>query len=190
MTNPRKSSGRPLPADGSAPPTSVVVVPAMDTGDDGLEWGTRCVSAGFAVDLDAAILVDAMSAALLKHTRDALMSGQRPDGGGAQAPLSARALSDPDRESPHRGFNTGTLADELRRSEITSDGRTASCKVSPPPSRNAYIGRERRLGREMLTLRGAAGAAVEAAARAAVAEIMTGNAIDKDRGELAAKDAE
>ena len=190
MTNPRKSSGRPLPADGSGPPTSVVVVPAMDGGDDGLEWGSRVVSAGFAVDLDAAILVDAMSAALLKHTRDALMAGLRPDGGGAQAPLSARALSDPDRTSPHRGFNTGTLADELRRSPIESNGQTASCRISPPPSRVAYVNVERSRNREMLTLRGAAGAAVEAAARAAVAEIMTGREISKDRDELVAKDAE
>ena len=135
MTNPRKSSGRPLVADGSGPATATVVIPATDTGDDGLEWGSRVVSAGFAIDLDAAILVDAMSAALLKHTRDALMSGQRPDGGGAQAPLGARALSDPDRESPHRGFNSGVLADELRRSPIVSNGQTASCRISPPSRR-------------------------------------------------------
>jgi hypothetical protein len=189
VTNPRKSSGRPLVADGSGPATATVVIPATDTGDDGLEWGSRVVSAGFAIDLDPVILVDAMSAALLKHTRDALMAGQRPDGGGAQAPLSARALSDPDRESPPVDSLVASRR-ELRRSDITSDGRTASCKVSPPPSRNAYIGRERRLGREFLTVRGAAGAAVEAAAREAVGEILTGNAIDKDRDELAAKDAE
>ena len=181
---------RKLPADGSGPTTSTVVVPAVDTGDDGLEWGTRCVSAGFAIDLDAAILVDRMSAAHLAHTRTAILEGQRPDGGGEQAPLSARALAAPDRQSDHRAYKSGELADGLRRTAIESNGREASCRVLPPVSRNAYVGRERKLGRELLSVRGAAGAVVEAAARAAVAEMVSGDEVAKNRGEVAAKDVE
>ena len=75
------------------------------------------------------------------------------------------------------------LADELHRSAIKSDGRTASCTVAPPPSRNAYLAGERRRGRELLTLRGAAGEAVAAAARAAVAEMLSGDPVPKDRGD-------
>lgn len=185
----RKPGGRPLPADGSAGPTVVPVIPSVaDTGD--VEWGTRVVSAGFAVDLDATILVDRMSAAHLRHTREAILTGQRPDGGGEQTPLSARALAAPDRQSDNRGYRSGELADGLRRTAIESNGREASCKVSPPPSRNAYVGKERKQGRELLTLRGAAGAAVEAAAREAVAEMVSGDEVAKNRGEVAAKDVE
>ena len=180
---------RKLPADGSGPTTSTVVVPAVDTDGD-FEWGTRVMSAGFAVDLDAGILVDRMSQALLAHTRTAILEGQRPDGGGEQAPLSARALAAPDRQSDNRGYRSGELADGLRRTAIESNGREASCKVSPPPSRNAYVGKERKNGRELLTLRGAAGEAVAAAARAAVAEMLSGDPVPKDRGEVAAKDVE
>lgn len=185
----RKPGGRPLPADGSAGPTVVPVIPSVaDTGD--VEWGTRCVSAGFAVDLDAGVLLDRMSQALLAHTRTAILEGQRPDGGGAQAPLTARALAAPDRQSDNRGYRSGELADGLRRTAIESNGREASCKVSPPPSRNAYVGKERKNGRELLTIRGAAGAAVEAAAREAVAEMMTGDELAKNRNEVVAKDTQ
>ena len=184
-----KNQGRNLPADGSAGPTVIpVVTPAAGDGPD-LEWGSRVVAAGFAVDLDAAILIDAMSAAHLAHTRAAILGGERPDGGGAQDPLRARTLADPERQSEHRGYRTGLLADELRRTEIVSDRHTASCRILPPVARNAYVGRERKLGRELLTVRGAAGAAVVAAARAAAAEMVSGLEVGKNSGEVAAKDA-
>lgn len=162
----------------------------MDETSGDLEWGTRVVSAGFAVDLDAAILVDRMSRAHLVHTRAAILTGQRPDGGGAQAELGVQAASVPDRQSPFRGYRTGELADGLRRSAIESNGREASCKVLPPVSRNTYVGKERRQGRELLTLRGAAGQVVEAAARAAVAEMVSGLEVERKAGEVDAKDAE
>jgi len=186
MKNPR---GRPVPADGSGGPTVAIVVPAVDTSGD-FEWGTKVVSAGFAVDLDAGVLVDRMSQALLRHTRGAIIAGERPDGGGEQAPLSARALAAPDRQSDNRGYRSGELADDLFRTPIESTGQEASCRILPPRSRNAYVGRERKLGRELLTVRGAAGAAVEAAAREAAAEMMSGHEVSKSRGEVAAKDAD
>ena len=164
------------------------VIPASNA-VDGVEWGGRTIAAGFNIDLEPTILVDRMSEALLRHLRESLLTGERPDGGGEQAPLSARAAAIPGRQSQHRGYRTGVLADELHRSAIKSDGRTASCTVAPPPSRNAYVAGERRRGRELLTLKGAAGEAVAAAARAAVAEMISGEPVEKDRAEKAAKNA-
>ena len=177
-----------LPADGSAGPTVIPVVDATETGAPSLEWGTRVVTAGLAIDLDAAILVEAMADAHLRHTRAAILAGERPDGGGPQDPLRARTLADPDRQSPHRGYKTGTLADEIYRTPIETTGNEASCRILPPRARNAYVGKERKLGRELLTVRGAAGEAVAKAAREVAAEMMTGNAIAKNGGEIAAKE--
>lgn len=165
------------------------VIPASNA-VDGVEWGGRTIAAGFSIDLDPTILVDRMSEALLRHLRESLLTGERPDGAGEQAPLSARAAAIPGRQSQFRGYRTGVLADELHRSAIKSDGRTASCTVAPPPSRNAYLAGERRRGRALLTLKGAAGEAVAAAARAAVAEMVSGDEVAKNRGEVAAKDVE
>lgn len=175
-----------LPADGSGGPASIVLQPQSDGPTE--EWGTRVVSAGWAVDLDAAILVDRMSVAWLGHTRGSLMEGQRPDGGGAQKPLSKRALSNPDRDSPHRGFNSGELADGLRRTPITSDGRTATCRCLPPPSRNAYVGKELRRGVVLLTGAGAAGVAAVEAARAVALPMAEGREVGIDRAERTARE--
>lgn len=187
--NPRTPrTGSPLAADGTAGPTVGVVVPAATASSD-VEWGARVISAGFAVELDPVILVDAMSRALLSHTRDAILAGQRPDGGGAQAELSARALAAEGRQSEHRGYKSGELADGLRRTAIESDGRTASCRVLPPKSRTAYVAKERKRGIVLLTGAGAAGAAVAEAARAAVGAMMSGATVERDKSETVAKDA-
>lgn len=171
----------------NAPETAVVIVPAA-AGVSG-EWGVRQVSAGLALDLDAAILVDAMTRAHLLHTRAALATGQRPDGGGEQRPLGKRAAADPDRESPHRNFRTGELADGIYRTEIVSDGQTASCRVMPPKSRQAHVAKERARGVNLLTGDGAAGQAAIAGARAAVAAMMSGRAVIHDDAEVDAKNA-
>lgn len=181
-------TGSPLAADGSAGPTTVVVVPAAAAAGDS-EWGASVVSTGFAVDLDAGILVDAMSRALLAHTRTAILEGQRPDGGGPQAELSQRALAAEGRQSEHRGYKSGELADGLRRTAIESNGREASCKIYPPTSRTAYVAKERKRGIVLLTGAGAAGAAAAEAARAAVGAMMSGASVEHDRSETVAKDA-
>ena len=188
MARPPKTSGK-VPADGSGPPTAIVVLPAVDD-PDGLEWGTRRVSAGFAVDLDAGHLVDAMSRAFLTHTRGAIMEGQRPDGGGEQKPLSRQALADPDRESPNRGFNTGELADGLYRTAIKSDGPTASCTVQPPATRNAYLGKERTRGVLLLTAAGLAGEVSATAARETAKAMAGGLRIETDPATVTAARAE
>lgn len=179
-------TGEPI-APASPPPTGVVVVPAV--AEPSVEWGTRQVSAGLALDLDAAILVDAMTRRHLTHTRAALMSGQRPDGGGPQKPLGKRATANPDRESPHRDFASGTLADGLRRTAIKSDGQTATSRVLPPTSRTAHVAKERARGVELLTAAGAAGEAALAGARAAVAAMTSGRKVIHDDDETDAKGA-
>lgn len=176
-------TGEPLTPD-NAPESAVVVVPPAS--EVAAEWGVRSVSAGLALDLDAAILVDAMTRAHLRHTRQAIIDGVRPDGGGPQRPLGKRATADPDRESPHRDFKTGELADGLRRTAIVSDGQTASSRVLPPTSRTAHVAKERARGVELLTAAGAAGEAALAGARAAVAAMATGRVVHHDDDEVAA----
>lgn len=195
MARPKSRSGRgpktdgQVPADGTAPPTAVVILPQLDDPDAG-EWGVRQVSTGFAVDLDAGHLVDAMTRAHLEHTRNALMSGQRPDGGGEQKPLTRQALSNPDRDSPFRGFNSGELADGLYRTPIVSTGNSATSTVQPPASRNAYVGKERKRGVVLLTGAGAAGQAAADAARETAAAMAAGQKIITNPGEVRAKDAD
>lgn len=183
-----KTDGK-VPADGSGPDTAIVVLPEVDD-PEAVEWGTRTVSAGFAIDLDPAHLVDAMTRALLDHHRTALMEGKRPDGGGEQKPLSKQALANPDRESPHRGYHTGLLADGLYRTAIKSDGNTASSTINAPPERNAYLGKERKRGVVLLTAAGAAGEAAATAARETARVMASGAKIVTDPATVAAKDAE
>lgn len=183
----RPKLGAPLPADGSAP-TATVVVPASDGPEE--EWGCRVVTTGLALDLDAAIVVDAMTRAHLIHTRESILEGERPDGGGPQKPLHARALADPDRQSHHRGYRTGELADHLRRTPIAGDASAASSTVLPPTSRTVYVATERDRGVNLLTGDGAAGEAAIAGARAAIAAIATGREVIHDDGEVEAKDAD
>lgn len=173
----------PLPADGSGPPTAIPIVEPADDAPPANGWGRRQVTAGFAIDLDAAHLVDAMTRAALLRIRDALMTGQRPDGGGEQKPLSARAALNPGRLSEHRGFASGELADGLRRTAIESDGRTARAKIFPPTSRTAYVAKEQKRGVVLLTGAGAVGEAAVAAARATAEAMGRGLKIEGDRGE-------
>lgn len=185
---PPKTDGK-VPADGTGPPTAIVILPEVDD-PAGLEWGTRRVSAGFAIDLNAAHLVDAMSRAFLAHTREAIMQGQRPDGGGEQKALSRQALANPDRESPNRGFATGELADGIYRTAIKGDGPTASCTVNPPASRNAYVGKERARGVLLLTAAGLAGEVAANAARDTAKAMAEGSRIVTEPASVAAVDVE
>lgn len=187
MAPPPRDLG-PVPADGSGSPTSIVIVPAVDDAPAG-EWGSRVVSTGLAVDLDAAILVDAGTRALLQHLRESILTGQRPDGGGPQKPLSARALADPDRESPHRGYASGELADGLRRSAIVSNGTTASSTIRPPKSRSVYVATEAGRGVMLVTGAGEAGRVATEAARAAGVLMAKGREVAVDRRELDAPEA-
>lgn len=165
----------------------MVVVPAVDQAAS--EWGSRVVSTGFALDLDAAILVDAMTRAHLQHTRSAVIDGVRPDGGGEQRALGPRAAAAPDRQSDHRNFKTGTLADGLRRSPIKSNGQTASSTVLPGLDRQAHVARERKRGVVLITGAGAAGEAAIEGARAAVKAMLSGREVLVDDAEVDAEEA-
>lgn len=139
------------------------------------------------MDLDPAILVDRMTRAVLQHTREAILEGKRPDGGGPQKALSKQALA-ADRQSPHRGYRSGVLADGIKRSKIKRSGTKATSTIVPPPSRNAYLAQERKRGINLLTLAGASGEAAREAAREAVKEIAQGGEVPKSDKELEAED--
>lgn len=181
-------AGAKVPADGSAPPTAVVVVP--ERRDPVVKVGVQIVSVGFAVDLDPVALVDAMTRAAMAKIRSSILEGQRPDGKGPQKKLSRQALADPDRESPHRAFNTGELADNIRRTPIKSTATGASSTVLPPTSRTAYVAAEKKRGVLLLTTAGAVGEAAAAAAQEALAVIAEGRSLTTSPGEVRAKDAE
>lgn len=180
-------AGAKVPADGSAPPTAVTVIPARR--DPEVRVGVQQVSVGFAVDFDPVAIVDAMTRAAMSKIRGAIIEGQRPDGKGAQKKLSRQALADPDRESPHRAFNTGELADNIRRTPIKSTATGASSTVLPPTSRTAYVAKEKARGVVLLTTAGAVGEAAAAAAEEALAVIADGRSIISTPAAVTAKDA-
>lgn len=183
---PKPKLGPPIDPQ-SAPDTAVVVVPERD--DLEAEWGARCVSTGLAIDMDAAIIVDLMTRAHLAHTREAIIEGDRPDGGGDQRALGPRAASAAGRVSGNRNYKTGELADGLRRTPIESNGQTASSTVLPPKSRQAHVARERARGVVLITGAGAAGQAAVNGAKAAVEAMVTGRQVRVDDGEVEAKGA-
>jgi hypothetical protein len=153
------------------------------------EWGARSVSTGLALDLDAAILVDLMTRAHLAHTRQSIIDGVRPDGGGEQRALGPRAAAAPGRQSDNRNYKTGTLADGLRRTPIKSDGQTASSTVLPGLDRQAHVARERARGVVLITGAGAAGEAAIAGAKAGVEAMLTGRHVELEGGEVDAEEA-
>jgi hypothetical protein len=175
--NPLRPTGPLRPGD----PDAVVILPERNDPPPG-ENGSRVVCSGLAIALRADVIVNAMSRAVLAHTRDAILSGQRPDGGGQQAKLGARAQALPGRLTPFRGARTGHLADSIRRTEITGSTSSASTRIEPPGDRVVYVRSEAKLGRELITARGAAGEAAERAAKAVVADMAEGQGFAEERG--------
>lgn len=173
----------PLPA--GSPGEIIPEYPAETLAPD--EWGCKIGTVGFAIDLDPAILVDRMTRAVLQHTRDSILDGVRPDNGGPQKPLSRQALA-VDRQSEHRGYRTGHLADAIKRSKIKRSGFTATSRIVPPSNRNVYVAQERERGVNLLTLAGKSGDAARAAADAAVAEITQGGKVPVTDREVDAED--
>lgn len=178
--------GAPLRPD-SPGEGKIVVVPPMAPPTD--EWGFNIASLGLTVDLAAEIVVDAMSRAGLMHIRQSLLEGRRPDGGGAQKALGAKAAADTGRQSQFRGYKTGHLADKVRRSAIKGDTSKASCRIVPPPDRNVYVAEELKRGVVLLTADGAAGEVMRAAAREAIAAACTGREVIHEDGDVDAEDA-
>lgn len=167
------------------PATGVTLFEPQDDADDG-EWGARIQTDGLTLDCDPVIILDQMTLAYLAHTRDAIMTGQKPDGSGPAKPLKERALSEPNRESDFRGFKSGELADHIKRTAIRTKGGSATSRVVPPPSRNAYVGAERKRGNEILTAKGKAGQVALDAAKAAFRAMMTGRHVERTAAEIEA----
>ena len=145
----------------------VVLVPERNDPDpdaaDGVKIGTQIVSAGFALDIRADFLVDAIAQTLLVHHHKAISTGQKPEGG-PQRPLSEGRRNDADRAGPFRGYKSGHLADDLRRGKITGTTAKATTRVLPPTDRNAFLATEAARGVHYLTTDGAAGEVARAAA--------------------------
>lgn len=107
-------------------------------------------------DLDAGLLVDALTTALLVHYRAAVMAGEKPDGTGSQPPLKEQAAKARDRKAKVRGYRTGFMADNLRRSKITGSTTKAQSRILPPTSRNVYIAAEAKRGNSFFSVQGLA----------------------------------
>lgn len=138
------------------------------------------------IDFDARALVDVGRRAILAELREQIMDGIAPDGS-PQPPLSRRAALQP-RESQHRGFKTGELADGLRATPIKGDADAASSKILPPTNRNVVLAKELERGHTYLEM----GPRTEAAAMRAIEEAMDamldGRKVEAEQGEPLAKD--
>lgn len=184
---PIRSTG-PLRPGEQSPGAGVVLVPARSDPPPAGGTGSRVVTTGLVVDLRADVLVDAMSRAVLAHTRASILAGQRPDGGGPQAQLGTRAAAVAGRLTPHRGARTGHLADGLLRTEISGTTASAATTIQPPPDRIVYVRGEAKLGRELITARGAAAAVAERAAEETAQRMCGGEGFAVDRGSREADD--
>lgn len=151
-------------------------------GPDGQRAGVTLEGPALVIDLDARALVDIARREILAQTSENIREGRRPDGG-PQRPLSRRAAADPNRESPHRGFRTGLLADELRATPIRGDAGRAESTVAPPTTRNVFIAQEKERGVTYLAISPQIAAAVEQATADAVRAMLEGRAVTAEQGE-------
>lgn len=177
--------GPKLNPDDVDPSTGVTLFEPRDDPEDG-DGGVRIRTDGLTLDLDPVIIADHVGRAHLLHTRESIMTGQKPDGSGPVKPLKERALNEPNRESDFRGFKSGELADHIKRTPIKVKGDTATFREVPPPSRNAYVGTELKRGYRILTSEGKAGQVAFDAAEEAIAAIMTGRRVERSAAEIEA----
>lgn len=178
--NPRDERRR-QPGDGGA----VVLTGAGATGPvgpDGQRAGVVLEGDPLVIDLDARALVDIARREILAQTSENIRQGRRPDGG-PQRPLSRRAAADPNRESPHRGFLSGRMADELRATPIRGDAGRATSTVQVPTDRNVFVATEAARGIRYLGISPQIATAVEAATAEAVRAMVEGRAVTAEQGE-------
>lgn len=134
------------------------------------------------IDVDARAIVDVARRAILGETSENIRQGRRPDGG-PQRPLSKRTAADPKRESPHRGFRTGHMADELRATPIKGSSASAESTVAVPTDRNVFIATEAQRGVRYLGVDGPVAAAVDRAVAEAVGAMVEGRKVEAEQGE-------
>lgn len=186
----RPKLGAPLTPESPGDP--VVVIPPMEPapaggGED--EWSFSMASIGLVLDLSAEHVVDGMRRQAIVDTREALLTGQRPDGKGPQRKLRERTAEKPGRQSPYRGYNTGVLADGIKATKITGNTSQAKCRIVPPPSRNVYVAQELKAGVAILTAEGKIGEGMRAAAQRVVEAMCTGREVKTNPDEVEAEDA-
>lgn len=112
-------------------------------------------------DLDAGLLVDAITTSLLTLYRQAIQRGLKPDGSGAHPPLKAGAAMVKNRKGKTRGYRTGYLADNLRRSKITGTTTKAQSRIVPPVNRNVFVATEAKRGHSYTTVSGMAATVIQ-----------------------------
>lgn len=134
------------------------------------------------IDVDARAIVDVARRTILGATSENIRSGRRPDGG-PQRPLSKRAAADPTRESPHRGFKSGHMADELRATPIKGSSSQAESTIAVPTDRNVFIATEAARGVRYLGIGPAIAAAVDQAVAETVSAMMEGRKVEAEQGE-------
>lgn len=177
--------GPPLTEGGEG---KIVLIPPTEPEDDGSGWGVQVASAGFIVDMDASKFADAMTRAHLIHTRESILTGKRPDGGGEQRKLGPKAATKPGRQSPYRGFATGVLADGLRRTKIKGTTQRAFSKITGPGNRNVYLAQEKGRGVDFITGQGAARKVMEEAAAEVLKAAAKGREIPSNPEETGGDD--
>lgn len=166
-------------------PGAVVLSGAGATGPagpGGQRAGVVLESEPLVIDLDARALVDVARRTILGETSENIREGRRPDGG-PQRPLSRRAAADPKRESPHRGFRTGHMADELRASPIRGDSARAESTVLPPTDRNVFVATEAQRGVKYLGIGPTIAAAVDQALAETVHAMVDGRQVEAEQGQ-------
>lgn len=117
----------------------------------------------------------------MRTLRGQIMDGIAPDGS-PQPPLSPRAAHQ-QRDSMHRGYKSGELADGLRATAIKGTATEAESSIMGPTNRNVVLSKEAARGRYYIAM----GPATEAAAMEAIGEavdaMLDGRKVEMEQGE-------
>lgn len=156
-------------------------------GPNGERAGVALEGPALAVEIDARILVDGMSRAILAVTSDNIRAGVAPDGS-RQRPLSRVRAAEAGRESEVRGYRTGHFADELRTGRVVGSATQARVDVMPSTDRNVFVATEAARGIRYLGVGPAATVAAERAAGELVEAMLEQRRLEAGEGEAVAKE--
>ncbi len=134
-------------------------------------------AADWSFSLDAGLLVDAASTALLAWYHDTIVSGVDPTGTRPKKPLTTRVAKRSGRKSKNRGHFTGFLATNLRRTKITGSTVSARTRLLPPTRRNVFIAQEQKRGIHYLLLGGKADETI----KLVTGEFVEGGIVNENR---------
>ena len=142
------------------------------------------------INLDASAFVDVVTHALLVHFRETILSGTKPDGSGAQVPLSQAAREESGRLTKYRGAKSGHMADALYRTEITGSTVKAKARILPPRDRNPFVSKEAGKGIFYTRLGGEADEVIRLAVEARIKAALEGTARPAERGPVTGEGAD